>query len=183
MSKDDHITCCKAHVSRSKSDSYYLNSSNMLRAHTSAHQADLMQQGLDSFLVVGDVYRRDEIDATHYPVFHQMEGVRLLGEKDLGCRLFEEGRRGEEKQAFHTQEAVAGLEKDLKTCLSGLAAHLFGEGAEMRWVSTYFPFTHPSWELEARLWGMVDLFTPPCQISGVISPVNVTLNCSPHSLL
>ena len=39
--------------------------------------------GLDNFLVVGDVYRRDEIDSTHYPVFHQIEGVRLVSENDL----------------------------------------------------------------------------------------------------
>ena len=39
--------------------------------------------GLDNFLVVGDVYRRDEIDSTHYPVFHQIEGVRLVGESQL----------------------------------------------------------------------------------------------------
>ena len=39
--------------------------------------------GLDNFLVVGDVYRRDEIDSTHYPVFHQIEGVRLVNETDL----------------------------------------------------------------------------------------------------
>ena len=39
--------------------------------------------GLDNFLVVGDVYRRDEIDSTHYPVFHQIEGVRLVGEHDI----------------------------------------------------------------------------------------------------
>ena len=40
-----------------RSDSYYLNSTTMLRAHTSAHQADLIGSGLDAFLVVGDVYR------------------------------------------------------------------------------------------------------------------------------
>lgn len=44
----------------------------MLRAHTSAHQRDLIASGLDAFLVVGDVYRRDEIDKRHYPVFHQV---------------------------------------------------------------------------------------------------------------
>ena len=49
----------------------------------SAHQADLIKMGLDNFLVVGDVYRRDEIDSTHYPVFHQIEGVRLVNENDL----------------------------------------------------------------------------------------------------
>ena len=39
--------------------------------------------GLDNFLVAGDVYRRDEIDSSHYPVFHQIEGVRLVSEGDL----------------------------------------------------------------------------------------------------
>ena len=39
--------------------------------------------GLDNFLVAGDVYRRDEIDSIHYPVFHQIEGVRLVNENDL----------------------------------------------------------------------------------------------------
>ena len=39
--------------------------------------------GLDNFLVVGDVYRRDEVDSTHYPVFHQVEGVRLVGESEF----------------------------------------------------------------------------------------------------
>ncbi len=50
----------------------------MLRAHTSAHQSNLMKMGLDHFLVVGDVYRRDEIDKSHYPVFHQMEGINWI---------------------------------------------------------------------------------------------------------
>jgi formate hydrogenlyase subunit 6/NADH:ubiquinone oxidoreductase subunit I len=44
----------------------------------SAHQSTLLGRGLESFLVTGDVYRRDEIDRTHYPVFHQMEGVRVF---------------------------------------------------------------------------------------------------------
>ena len=59
-------------MSRSKSDAYYVNSGTLLRAHTSAHQSELMASGLDNFLVVGDCYRRDEIDASHYPVFHQV---------------------------------------------------------------------------------------------------------------
>lgn len=55
----------------------------MLRAHTSAHQRELVRCGLDAFLVAGDVYRRDEIDASHYPVFHQMEGVRLFSDRQV----------------------------------------------------------------------------------------------------
>ena len=44
----------------------------MTRAHTSAHQTELIRMGLDNFLVCGDVYRRDAVDRTHYPVFHQV---------------------------------------------------------------------------------------------------------------
>ena len=46
----------------------------MLRCHTSAHQAELLRAGETAFLATGDVYRRDSIDATHYPVFHQVRG-------------------------------------------------------------------------------------------------------------
>lgn len=55
----------------------------MLRAHTSAHQRELVSSGLDAFLLAGDVYRRDEIDASHYPVFHQMEAVRLFSNHEV----------------------------------------------------------------------------------------------------
>lgn len=71
------------HPSRRKRENYYFNHSHMLRAHTSAHQWDLIHSGLDAFLVVGDVYRRDEIDKTHYPVFHQMECVRLFSQHEV----------------------------------------------------------------------------------------------------
>lgn len=62
------------HVSRRTSDTYYVNREYCLRAHTSAHQHSLIKQGFDNFLVIGDVYRRDEIDRNHFPCFHQMEG-------------------------------------------------------------------------------------------------------------
>lgn len=60
----------------------------MLRAHTSAHQRELVSSGLDAFLLAGDVYRRDEIDASHYPVFHQMEGVRLFCNHEVGRHVW-----------------------------------------------------------------------------------------------
>ena len=71
------------HPSRSPSDTYYVSSNWLLRAHTSAHQEELVRSGCDAFLAVGDVYRRDTIDSTHYPVFHQMEGVRLFTESEV----------------------------------------------------------------------------------------------------
>lgn len=70
----DSLLTPEDHVSRKLSDSYYVNEDHCLRAHTSAHQFGLMKQGLDNFLVIGDVYRRDEVDKSHYPCFHQMEG-------------------------------------------------------------------------------------------------------------
>jgi phenylalanyl-tRNA synthetase alpha chain len=66
------------HISRQPSDAYYVNAGHVLRAHTSAHQHELIAQGLDNFVVIGDVYRRDEVDRNHYPCFHQLEGVRLF---------------------------------------------------------------------------------------------------------
>lgn len=65
------------HVGRAKSDTYYVNETTLLRTHTSAHQADTFRADeSDGYLVSADVYRRDAIDSSHYPVFHQMEGAR-----------------------------------------------------------------------------------------------------------
>ena len=79
----DNLLVPLDHPSRKPSESYYLNSENMLRAHMTAHQRDLISAGLDNFLMVGDVYRRDKIDASHYPVFHQLDGVRLFTQHEV----------------------------------------------------------------------------------------------------
>ena len=75
------------HISRSKSDTYYINKDELLRAHTSAHQDELIRMGFDAFLAVGDVYRRDEIDRSHYPIFHQMDGVRLITKDQVSSHI------------------------------------------------------------------------------------------------
>lgn len=128
----DDVLVPADHVSRSYNDTYYVDTQTVLRCHTSAHQAELLRRGHTHFLVTGDVYRRDSIDSTHYPVFHQMEGVRVFSPSDW------------EASGTDGTTYVAG---DLKKCLEGLARHLFG-AVEMRWVDTYFPFTNPSFELE-----------------------------------
>ncbi|KAI5928042.1 phenylalanyl-tRNA synthetase mitochondrial precursor [Camillea tinctor] len=65
------------HPGRAKSDTYYLKKDLLLRTHTSAHQAETFRANLsDGYLISADVYRRDEIDRSHYPIFHQMEGAR-----------------------------------------------------------------------------------------------------------
>ena len=65
-----------------------VNKDYILRGHTSAHQHELMSAGLDNFVVFGDVYRRDEIDSSHYPVFHQAEGVRLFLKHEVMLSYF-----------------------------------------------------------------------------------------------
>lgn len=79
----DNLLVPPDHVSRSRSDSYYINATHMLRAHTTAHQKDLITSGLNNFLMVGDVYRRDTVDSSHYPVFHQLDGVRLFSRHEV----------------------------------------------------------------------------------------------------
>lgn len=128
------------HVSRSKSDTYYLRDEVVLRTHTSAHQTTLLRSGVDRFMVTGDVYRRDEIDSSHYPVFHQMEGVRMFTDEELR-------EAGLSKTESSEVELVKFAEADLKAGLEGMARALFGN-VEMRWVDEYFPFTDPSYELE-----------------------------------
>ena len=159
----DSLLVSPDHVTRSRNDNYYINSSTMLRAHTSAHQRDFIRMGCDRFLVTGDVYRRDEIDSSHYPVFHQMEGVRLFSREELfkGCvgdsselTLFEKNQNEtQEKQAMHTTDAVKMMEFNLKETLIRLMKELFGNDIETRWTTCYFPFTHPSYELEIKFQG------------------------------
>jgi len=158
----DSLLVPKDHVSRSKIDNYYVNREYVLRAHTTAHEVDLLRSGWNAFLNCGDVYRRDEIDRSHYPVFHQLEGVRifddheLFGEfRDSSLHLLEKRPtdRIPDKQEHYTLDASRIVEYQLKYCLEQLVQYLFGEGVETRWVNAYFPFTHPSWELEVKFNG------------------------------
>lgn len=133
----DDVLVPHDHVSRTYNDTYYINAETVLRCHTSAHQAELLREGYSYFLVTGDVYRRDSVDSTHYPVFHQMEGFRVFTPVDWEAS----GVDGTSYAAM-----------DLKKTLEGLAQHLFGN-VEMRWVDAYFPFTDPSFELEIYFQG------------------------------
>lgn len=121
----DLLLIPKDHPSRSLSDTYYLTHDTVLRTHTSAHQNELLAKGETQFLVTGDVYRKDEIDRFHYPVFHQMEGVKIV-------------------------ENGIDPEQDLKDTLVGLVNFLFPE-KEYRLKPDYFPFTDPSYEIEVLL--------------------------------
>jgi phenylalanyl-tRNA synthetase alpha chain len=95
----------------------------MLRTHTSPMQVRAMEdQGPPLFLAVpGKTFRRDTIDATHLPMFHQMEGLAVA--EDL---------------------TLADLQGTLREMLRGL----FGEGREARMRPHFFPFTEPSVEFD-----------------------------------
>lgn len=139
----DSLLVPKDHPSRKKTDCYFVNQDILLRAHTTAHQAELISMGLNNFLVIGDVYRRDEIDCTHYPIFHQADAVRLRTPHEVfynvddseNLKLFE--HRGVEtfdKQGCHTLEAVRIMEQELKSTLIGLAKAIFGKGIMLYFI-------------------------------------------------
>ncbi|GAA6008752.1 hypothetical protein JCM10207_001708 [Rhodosporidiobolus poonsookiae] len=165
------------HPGRSLTDSYYLNRAHMLRTHTSAHEVELFRQGLGSFLLTADVYRRDEIDRSHYPVFHQMEGCHVV---DPSTGAIEQMARENEVmrsqlaganivvddptgagsatnpiQAAHDPEVARIISENLKHTLNGLVLKLFGgrasqggEPLQVRWIEATFPWTAPSYEVE-----------------------------------
>lgn len=139
----DSLLFQQNHVARRPTDTYYFDKNSLLRTHTTAHQVELLRQGERAFLIAGDVYRRDEIDATHYNVFHQMDGVRVFSRKEYE-RMVHEG-------LITGDDATCGLEeyvlRELKRDLEGVAKTIFGE-VKMQWVEGYFPFTYPSLELE-----------------------------------
>ncbi|CAF0836153.1 unnamed protein product [Brachionus calyciflorus] len=161
----DSLLTPKDHVSRSKKDCFYVNKDYLLRAHTTAHDNELIRSGLNCFLTFGDVYRRDEIDAKHYPIFHQCDGVRLFDKNELfrnaanEMDIFEKDpsnlKRTSEKQKNYTLDACKIVEYDLKNTLTNLVQFIFGTSSKinMKWVDATFPFTHPSWELEIEYKG------------------------------
>ena len=64
------------HPGRSRTDTYYINKDHVLRTHTSAHEVEIFNKNSsDGYTLSGDVYRRDAVDRSHYPIFHQMEGA------------------------------------------------------------------------------------------------------------
>ncbi|WVR03755.1 phenylalanine-tRNA ligase [Kwoniella sp. DSM 27419] len=162
------------HPGRSLTDSYYLNRDYMLRTHTSAHEVESYKKGLDRWLLAADVYRRDEIDSSHYPVFHQMEGTQVWDQKDLDtlpelnaklaaeladCPLVIEDETRisatNPYQEGHDPVHAEQIAQHLKHSLNSLIFRLFGKQAtkdgqplRIRWIEAYFPFTTPSYEVE-----------------------------------
>jgi phenylalanyl-tRNA synthetase alpha chain len=109
------------HPARSRLASLFLDGDTLLRTETSPSQIRVMEARRPPIYIVslGRVYRRDTPDATHVPIFHQVEGLAV----DRGITL-----------------------ADLKGTLLDLMRALFGEERGMRFRTHYFPFTEPSME-------------------------------------
>ena len=110
------------HPARDMQDTFYLAENLLLRTQTSAMQARYMEKKKPPIKMVcpGKVFRSDN-DASHSPVFHQIEG--LVVDKNVTLR-------------------------DLKGTLEYLASHLFGESTKVRFRPSFFPFTEPSVEVD-----------------------------------
>ena len=115
------------HPAKADSDTLWLSDGVLLRTHTSPVQVRVMQSQQPPVAVIcpGRVYRRDTQDATHSPVFHQVEGLLV----DEGVTL-----------------------AHLKGTLDHLTKRLFGADREIRLRSGFFPFTEPSIEVDVS-WG------------------------------
>ncbi|KAF7294925.1 Phenylalanyl-tRNA synthetase [Mycena indigotica] len=167
----DELSFPKDHPGRAVTDSYYVNKDLMLRTHTSAHEVEVFRRGDDKWLLTADVYRRDEIDGSHYPVFHQMEGARIFPATPNGMREVEEDNAWLRSQLAQTNIVIedvphvaptnpaqpthdpahsALVAENLKLSLNGMLLALFGGSSPLRvrWIEAYFPFTSPSFEVE-----------------------------------
>ena len=115
------------HPAKADTDTLWVSDGVLLRTHTSPVQVRVMQAQEPPIAVIcpGRVYRRDTQDATHSPIFHQVEGLLI----DEGVTL-----------------------ADLKGTLRHLTRRLFGEDREIRLRSGFFPFTEPSIEVDVS-WG------------------------------
>jgi phenylalanyl-tRNA synthetase alpha chain len=115
----DALNMPQGHVTRSPLHTLFLNGDVVLRTETSPSQIRVMEaQDPPVYIVsLGRTYRRDTTDATHSPLFHQVEGLAV----DKGITL-----------------------ADLKGTLLHLARALFGEDRRVRFMTDFFPFTEPS---------------------------------------
>lgn len=113
----------KGHPARDEQDTFYINGEIVLRTQTSPVQVRTMEKGRLPIRMIapGRVYRADEVDATHSPVFHQIEG--LVIDKNITFA-------------------------DLKGTLAEFARELFGEETKVKFRPHHFPFTEPSAEVD-----------------------------------
>ena len=114
----------KNHPARSEQDTFYINDNLVLRTQTSPVQIRVMENQAPPIKMIapGKVYRSDAVDATHSPIFYQMEGLVI----DKGVTF-----------------------ADLKGTLELFAKKMFGDKVKTKFRPHHFPFTEPSAEMDA----------------------------------
>ncbi len=119
----DMLNIKKSHPARQMHDTFYVeNKSKLLRTHTSPVQIRSMLESKPPFAFssAGKVYRKDD-DATHLPMFHQVEGIYV--DQDINFA-------------------------NLKDLINQILSDIFGDSVETRFRPSYFPFTEPSAEVD-----------------------------------
>ncbi len=141
----DRLNAEEGHPSRDWSDTFYFDEDSrvMLRSQTSPMQVRAMDSMELPIRIVapGRVYRKDEVDATHSPMFHQVEGMVI----DKGVTM-----------------------ADLKGTLNTVVEKLYGEGTQTRFRPHHFPFTEPSCEMDVQCHKCGGVGCPTCKGEGWI---------------
>lgn len=133
----------EGHPARDTQDTFYITDKMLLRTQTSPVQIRVMEQQKPPIRVIapGRVYRSDEVDATHSPLFHQIEGLVV----DKGIAM-----------------------SDLKGNLMAIAKRLYGDDTEIRLRPHHFPFTEPSCEVDVSCFKCHGKGCPMCKGEGWI---------------
>ena len=141
----DKLNAGEGHPSRDWSDTFYFDKDSrvMLRSQTSPMQVRAMETMELPIRIIapGRVYRKDEVDATHSPMFHQVEGMVI----DKGVTM-----------------------ADLKGTLNTVVEKLYGKGTKTRFRPHHFPFTEPSCEMDVQCHKCGGVGCPTCKGEGWI---------------
>ena len=141
----DKLNAPEGHPSRDWSDTFYFDKDSrvMLRSQTSPMQVRAMETMKLPIRIIapGRVYRKDEVDATHSPMFHQVEGMVI----DKGVTM-----------------------ADLKGTLNTVVEMLYGKGTKTRFRPHHFPFTEPSCEMDVQCHKCGGAGCPTCKGEGWI---------------
>ena len=141
----DKLNAGEGHPSRDWSDTFYFDKDSrvMLRSQTSPMQVRAMETMELPIRIIapGRVYRKDEVDATHSPMFHQVEGMVI----DKGVTM-----------------------ADLKGTLNTVVEMLYGKGTKTRFRPHHFPFTEPSCEMDVQCHKCGGVGCPTCKGEGWI---------------
>ena len=144
------------HPAKDEQDTFYINKDIVLRTQTSPVQARVMEQGKLPIRMIapGRVFRSDEVDATHSPSFHQIEG--LVIDKNISFA-------------------------DLKGTLEVFAKELFGPETKTKFRPHHFPFTEPSCEMDVQCHKCGGVGCPTCKGEGWIELLGAGM-IHPHVL-